>query len=150
MASSNDRARIADRAECVHHTGMLKPRNPTCAAGVNYRELGDAAARPVGWVKRMPCIRIENRGDEQIAACASYRQKTAEELAEEARQTQQLFDRMVKLIPVVNAWKAKPPRGKSEIVDCPICGGRLHLSQSPYNGHVSARCETVGCASFME
>lgn len=30
------------------------------------------------------------------------------------------------------------------------CGGKLHLSQSSYNGHVHGKCETPDCVSWME
>lgn len=52
--------------------------------------------------------------------------------------------------PVVAAWRKKPPRGKAEIIECPACKGRLHLSQASSNGHVHGKCETSGCVSWME
>ena len=52
--------------------------------------------------------------------------------------------------PVISQWRSKPPRGKQEVITCPVCAGKLHLSQAAYNGHVRARCETQGCIAFIE
>lgn len=43
-------------------------------------------------------------------------------------------------------------KGKSarEVVECPACSGKLHLSISSYNGHVHGHCETEGCVSWVE
>ena len=53
---------------------------------------------------------------------------------------------------VAGEWKVKPKpaQDRREVVKCPICNGRLHLSQSSYNGHCHGRCETEGCVSWME
>lgn len=37
-----------------------------------------------------------------------------------------------------------------EVVECPACKGRLHLSIAAYNGHVHGKCETDGCVAWME
>ncbi|WP_428309284.1 hypothetical protein [Hydrocarboniphaga sp.] len=135
---------------CVHDTGMLNPRKPTCDAGINYRELGDGHARPIGWVKRMPCVNFEDRAAETVVHCPHYRAPTAEELAAEEAQWQRKLDEITKAMPVISAWKKTPPRGKVGTVACPICGGTLHLSQAATNGHVAARCDTAGCVELME
>lgn len=53
---------------------------------------------------------------------------------------------------VAGQWKAKrkPAQDRQEIIECPICKGRLHLNQSSYNGHCNGRCETEGCVEWME
>ncbi len=55
-------------------------------------------------------------------------------------------------IKVAGAWKVKPKpaNDRHEVVECPICKGRLHLSQSAYNGHCHGKCETDNCVSWME
>jgi len=55
-------------------------------------------------------------------------------------------------ITVASKWrvKGKPATNRSEVVECPACKGRLHLSQAAYNGHVHGKCETDGCVSWME
>ena len=46
--------------------------------------------------------------------------------------------------------KGKPPKDRTGVVECPICKGQLHLSQSAYNGHVWGKCETADCIAWME
>lgn len=41
-------------------------------------------------------------------------------------------------------------QGEAEVVACPVCGGRLHLTQSAYNGHVHGKCSTPDCVNWME
>lgn len=57
---------------------------------------------------------------------------------------------MEALNPLLAEWRDRPPIGKAEIVECPICQGRLYLSQASSNGHVHGKCETRGCVHFME
>jgi hypothetical protein len=70
-------------------------------------------------------------------------EKRADALAKSIR-------RMEVVMPVVDKWRKKLPIGKQEIIECPECKGRLHLSQAGGNGHVHARCETDGCVAWME
>lgn len=62
--------------------------------------------------------------------------------------------RMTLVGPVVREWRkdwSKSNRvAKAEVIECPACKGRLHLSQAAYNGHVWGQCETKGCVSWME
>ena len=41
-------------------------------------------------------------------------------------------------------------RGHSEVLDCPICHGKLHLSFAGTRRHVRARCETPDCIAFIQ
>ena len=47
-------------------------------------------------------------------------------------------------------WSKANRVAKREVIECPVCKGRLHLSQAAYNGHVHGTCETEGCVSWME
>ena len=38
----------------------------------------------------------------------------------------------------------------AELVECPACKGRLHLSIVKHNNHVWGECETEGCVKWME
>ena len=53
---------------------------------------------------------------------------------------------------VASEWrvKPKPTSDRRDVLECPICKGKLHVSQSSYNGHVHGKCETDGCVSWME
>lgn len=64
-----------------------------------------------------------------------------------------MMDRMAIVMPVVAKWRTWTETnrvGNREVIECPKCKGRLHLSQSSYNGHVHGNCETEGCVSWME
>ena len=50
----------------------------------------------------------------------------------------------------LTAWRNREPIGKAEVIECPVCKGRLHLSQSGYNGHVRGKCETKDCLNWIE
>ena len=63
------------------------------------------------------------------------------------------MDRMRLVFTVVKPWRTwtkKNRVAKEEVIECPACKGRLHLSQAAYNGHVWGKCETEGCVSWME
>ena len=46
-------------------------------------------------------------------------------------------DDIFAFLAAVNAAEAD---GREDFT-CPICGGRAHLARSPYNGHITAKCE---------
>ena len=54
------------------------------------------------------------------------------------------------VLAAISPWRNSLPRGKQTVIECPICRGKLHLSQSSYNGHVHGQCETDGCVEWME
>lgn len=77
--------------------------------------------------------------------------------AEQARQEheewlRQMTKRAITVNQFVDGWrtKPKPKTDRRETVECPICGGKLHLHQASYNGHVRGACETDDCVNFME
>jgi hypothetical protein len=77
--------------------------------------------------------------------------QTLAEMKEKARGTARMaIEKMVTAQPLLQEWRAKLPIGKQEVVECPVCHGRLSLDQSPYNGHIFAKCETKGCLHFQE
>lgn len=139
----NERQAAARAVDCVHFTGI---QNKQCAAGVLYDTL-----RIDGTLKGMPCLPSLLKGPPAVE-CALYRARTAEELAEENKQKAESWERMKVALKFVATWRThpKPAVSRGEVVVCPCCQGRLHLSQSSYNGHVHGRCETEGCVSWME
>lgn len=82
--------------------------------------------------------------------CPKWERASLESAIEWHEKVEASFDRMMVVGPTVAAWRKKEPRGKQEVIECPACNGRLHLSQSAYNGHVHGKCETEGCVSWME
>jgi len=123
-----------------------KPGENTCEAGIDLE-----AWHGTKFASR-PCF-LDERGQSKPDAmpCPKIRRPTAEEIAAhkewiEKRMTLQGVV-MVGIAPWRSAHKGK---SASEIVECPACKGRLHLSIAAYNGHVHGRCETEGCVSWVE
>lgn len=152
------------RGQCVHFNGT---QNDACDAGVNYAEAFGALDRRSC---RSPCIqeyksheRVDgkmvpiwkpwNRLPGEEMKCDKFRLPTAEEIAADEAQTKRLMDRMRLVMAAVRPWRTwtKTNRvGKQEVIECPACKGRLHLSQAAYNGHVWGQCETKGCVSWIQ
>lgn len=128
------------RRYCVHYApkgGMAAFKQTPCALGL---EVGLGAK---------PCM-DGHECEAPNELCSKWERRSLESAIERHERIEESFRRMTLVGPVVAKWRKKPPRGKQETIDCPACGGRLHLSQSSYNGHVSGKCETEGCVSWME
>lgn len=141
---------------CVHYTGALNPRSPTCKEGVNYRKLVGGTID--GWVTRLPCMPMELRGEGQKAVCPKFRAPTPEEIAADKRETDEAVKKMmvaytgkVREWREAQKWSKKNPVSATGKVSCEACGtGEIHLSMSGYNGHIWGKCTTDGCVSWME
>lgn len=158
---------------CIHYTGLLFDKGTcTCRAGVDMRAtFGDE--KP-GIFLRMPCIQFRevpahgrgtyckpgeptirkemDRQDQIMIPCALRVEPTAEQVEKDRRDKDAAMQRTLAAIKVASQWrvKPKPAHDRREVVECPVCKGRLHLSQSSLNGHVHGKCETEGCVSWME
>lgn len=158
---------------CIHYTGIgMATRDDCCKAGVNYHNAFDFAAP--GVMLRLPCVKymtlpangrgtyikagestvrkeIDRRGQTMIL-CEHFHEPTAEEVEADRRDSDASFARMLTAIRVSANWrvKPKPVKDRHDVVECPVCKGKLHLFQSAFNGHVSGKCETEGCAEWME
>ena len=139
-----------DRNYCTHYA----PK-PGVALNVDYCALGCGAsakmkeARQSGEPNMSPCIGGHTCKD-VLALCPKWERRSLEHAEKRADSILEHLRRMTICGPVVNAWRKKPPFGKQEVIECPACKGRLHLSQSSYNGHVHGHCETKDCVSWME
>jgi hypothetical protein len=153
--------RIAQRLMyCQHYDAagvtMIGGKEPHghCKAGVNYLQQFGAAEGDnprAGIFMRICCTDGNKRGEAaQRALCPQWLRTTREQGETHVDELERVLQRMEIVGPAVAAWRQKPPRGKQEVIECPACKGRLHLSQSAYNGHVHGRCETPGCASWAE
>ncbi len=161
---------------CIHYTGLQfvggAYRSGCCRAGVNYYEKFNG--KRDGIMLRMPCIQfrtlpthgngtyirpgeetirkeIDRRGETMIP-CALYQEPTPEQVEEDRRETEKMFRNTMTAVEVSCTWRAspKPESDRREVIECPVCHGRLHLFQSAQNGHVHGNCETEGCVSWME
>lgn len=156
---------------CINFTGIQNTES-CCKAGVKYYDafgLGKA-----GIFLRMPCIQyrtlpahgkgtyiepgedtvrkeIDRRG-ESMLPCEMFRDPTQEEVEQDRVEADAHLQRTFAAIRVASTWRVKPKPAidRNETIECPICKGVLHLSQSAYNGHVHGKCETAGCVSWME
>ena len=154
-----------NRGTCIHYTG-LRPGSvePSCAKGVDMRETFDGKAP--GIFMRMPCMTLtrslddnnkpvyatrDRRGHQEIP-CALREFPTDEQIEQSDRDTKRAFDNALLGIKIAGQWrvKPKPAQDRHEVVECPACKGKLHLTQSSYNGHVHGKCETEKCIHWME
>ena len=156
---------------CIHYNGLGIADNKCCKAGVNYT---DAFGKEPGVVCRMPCIQFyvkpthgkgtyvkagepwvreeKDRQGQQEIPCPSFLLPTEEQIQEHRKETDAHMEKTFAALKVVGEWRVnpKPASDRAEVIECPVCKGRLHLSQSAYNGHVWGKCETTDCVSWME
>ncbi len=144
--------------KCKHFNGV---QNTLCKRGVSYAQF-----RP-----GTPCIKFIEKsanGGTYLEAgevaverkpwkyegkpCPLYEEPTSEEVQADRAAADAYFAKATTAIKVASAWrvKPKPAQDRAEVVECPVCKGRLHLSQAAYNGHVHGKCETADCVSWME
>ena len=109
-----------------------------------------AAGVPPPWCK--PCIDGHELED-ATKFCPHWIQRTREMGEAQADKIGEAVNRMTIIGKAIKGWRtwSKTNRvAKAGVIECPICKGRLHLSQAAYNGHVWGKCETAGCANWME
>lgn len=131
---------------CQHYDPQ--PRGKGCKAGQDIKAIQNVQVgqRKLKWG---PCIEGHTLAD-PTAHCPKWIRRTREMGEARADRVARGMALMEKVMPVVDAWRTRPPTNKAEVIKCPACEGRLHLSQSGYNGHVHGKCETKGCVSWME
>lgn len=135
---------------CQHYEMRGMPKR--CLAGVEYDSVGKCSAVIAGNEKlpeARPCINGHLMPD-ALERCPKWLRKTREQGEKRFHEIEESMRRMRLVGPVVAEWRKRKPIGKSEVIECPACKGRLHLSQAAYNGHVHGQCETQGCVSWME
>lgn len=137
---------------CIHYRAPPSPFGPNankphvCDAGVDMKNW-----RGIGHDKQ-PCFLDEAaKSKPEALPCERLRRPTSEEIARHKKWSNARMDTMIVVMTAIQPWRAKH-KGKSvgEIIECPACKGRLHLSIAACNGHVHAHCETEGCVSWME
>lgn len=128
------------KGRCKHFTGT---QNDTCEAGVSYESVGPG----------IPCLRMTVSGRERPCqgTCERYQEPTDAEVAEFDKFMDERMEMHRKVGPAIIAIKQEH-KGKSwqGVIECPCCGGKLHVSHAAYNGHCHGRCETDGCIAWME
>lgn len=135
------------RNYCVHYDPQPGKPKVGCKAG---QDIGNIqCVTTTKGMKWGPCIGGHEL-DEPLKHCPKWERRSLESAEARADSIEAMLERMKIVDPVIGAWRKKKPIGKSEVIECPVCKGRLHLSQAAYNGHVRARCETADCVNFIE
>lgn len=134
---------------CIHYryNRDAKAGQPnTCEAGVDYE-----AWRGIRH-EMQPCF-LDDKGRSKPAAmpCPSLRRPTPEEIAAHEIWLDARMNKQGIVMVGIAGWR-KAHKGQSarDVVECPACKGRLHLSIAACNGHVHGRCESEGCVDWME
>lgn len=135
---------------CIHYRynrGPKTPENDTCEAGVRFDTFnGDDRS-----FERRPCFIKPDEQPSDRAHCPKLRPPTPEEISAHEAWLESRLNTLTTVMEGISGWRAKHKgRSAQEVVECPACKGRLHLSISAYNGHVHGNCETEGCAQWME
>ena len=127
---------------CQHYIAPLRGVK-ACKCGVVYDE--QFPKKPTA------CWTGGGKTDQdQLLRCPKWLRRTVEQSEARADELEALLRTMAPIYPVVTEWRNKPPIGKYEVIECPACQGKLHLTQAGCNGHVHGKCETDGCANWME
>lgn len=139
---------IAFEMNYCQHYGRGKGADMVCAAGVDLNTMQKVAtgAKAIKWG---PCIEGHTLANPH-EHCPHWIRRTREQGEKRADAYEKSVMMMTVVMPVVDKWREKLPFGKSEVIECPVCKGRLHLSQSSHNGHVHGKCETPDCVAWME
>lgn len=147
---SREQAIAWHRQYCRHYT-TGQGLDVSCAAGVDMAKLTRVSPTGEGF-RCAPCI----KGDQVpnvLDLCPRWEQHSLEHAEAEADRGERAMERLLLVMPVLAEWKtwAKKNRvGKSEVIECPACKGRLHLSQAALNGHLWVKCETDGCVELIQ
>lgn len=138
------------RQYCRHYT-TGRGVDVSCAAGVDMGKLTRVSPTGEGW-RSAPCIHGDKCSN-VLELCPKWEQQTLEYAQAKADDYEDSMRRYALVMPEVAKWRTwskKNKVGKAEVIECPACKGKLHLSQAAYNGHVWGSCETLGCVEWME
>ncbi len=140
-----------DRNYCKHYAPKsgAKLSDDYCAIGCGSSAMMGKARKLDNEPRMAPCIGGHNCKDVR-AICPKWERRSLEHAKARADSIEKGINQLMVIGPTVKAWREKLPYGKQEVIECPVCKGRLHLSQSAYNGHVHGCCETNGCVSWMQ
>lgn len=134
---------------CIHYRYNRdpKPGENTCEAGVDLDKFHGTK------FGTRPCFLDSKTGESKpdAAPCEKLRRPTPEEIAEHEKWAERRMGKMGLVMKGILPWRqAHKGQSAQEIVECPACKGKLHLSIAAYNGHIHGRCETINCVSWME
>jgi len=133
---------------CQHYKPL--GANINCLAGVDIDKKFDS--KTPGIFKRIPCHKGHEKYEDPTTECVKWVRRTKEMGEDRANRVEKSFEMLAVAFadPSISDWRNKEPIGKAGVIDCPVCKGKLHLSQAACNGHVHGKCETKDCLSWME
>lgn len=127
---------------CIHFRSM--GQHETCEKGVRY----DSFSGEDKNMTRMPCF---TRPDGPRAYCEHRRLPTAKEIADHEEWVVKQMDKLAIVMKAIAPWRKKwKGVNHGEVIECPICKGRLQLMHSGINNHIHGSCHTEGCVAWME
>ena len=130
---------------CIHYQAPDERNDGKCEAGVSYEQF------MAGGFHRKPCFLDKGKPRPDAQHCQHLRLPTPEEIAAHKQWADERWKILGTVMTGIMPWrKANKGKSISEVVECPACKGKLHLSIAAYNGHVHGKCETEGCVSWME
>ena len=98
-----------------------------------------------------PCFLDKGQSKPDALPCEHLRRPTPEEIQAHEEWSRARTKTMILVMTAIQPWREKHKgMSISEVIECPACKGRLHLSIAARNGHVHGHCETEGCVSWME
>lgn len=137
------------RSYCVHYAPRV---GNGCDAGMDREKIQcvpTPSTRSGKMMKWGPCINGHTLAD-PCSHCPKWERRSIESAEKYADDIESALHNMTIVMPAISEWRSKKPIGKAEVIKCPKCKGRLHLSQAACNGHVRACCETKDCVNFIE
>lgn len=144
---------IAFEMNYCQHYGRGKDAEMICKAGVDLNTLQRVEVPDgKGRVKWGPCIggHLLKNTQEHCPHWIRRTREMGEKRADSIAKTLRMMDVVMPVVAKWRTWSRNNPVGKQEVIECPECKGRLHLSQSSYNGHVRGQCETKDCVAWIE
>lgn len=141
-----------DRNYCTHYDPQPGKVSIGCTAGEDPRARQKSSPQLDSGLRCMPCIGGHHLTN-PTSVCPHWERRSIEHAEARADAIEKAMERMQIVFNVTKSWRTwtKTNRvGKQEVIECPVCKGKLHLSQAAYNGHVHGHCETPDCVSWME
>lgn len=144
---------------CIHFAGVnFTEPEKRCKAGVRmldvivkqpyrYRYDGDRTVYTSN--HSLPCL--SEHDPMNVCRCDKKQLPSADEIAEEEAFINKRVAMLKASIPLIERIKREHKGEDWRGVEvCPVCGGKLHMTHSSFNGHVWGKCETDDCLSWME
>lgn len=130
---------------CIHYLGPQdRGESNNCEAGIDL----DSFTVPF---HQRPCFLTKGKSKPDAAPCPHLRIPTADEIAAHDQWSIGRRDILITVMVGIAPWREKHQgENFAEIVECPACKGRLHLSIAGRKSHVHGRCETPNCVKWME